>query len=96
MANAGGNTSIHSRNGFKSKHRPWYVFFLLTRTVLLMAFNVRRQKIRENAESTIFSANLAKSGNSDAKDRRAIRNSMSTNQKTGAQPGALSQPIRSQ
>ena len=57
---------------------------------------VNRQKIRENAESAIFLAILAKSGNSDAKDRRAIRNSLSTNQKTGAQPGALSQPIRSQ
>ena len=56
---------------------------------------VNRQKIRENAKIRDFLAILVRSGNSDAKDRRAIWNFLLTNQKIGEQPGALSQPIRS-
>ena len=55
-----------------------------------------RQKIRENAKIGDSLAILATSGISDAKDRRAIWNFLKTNQKTGVQPGTLSQPIRIQ
>ena len=56
---------------------------------------VNRQNICENAKIGDFLAILVRSGNSDVKVKRAIWNFLLTNQKTGEQPGALSQPIKS-